>query len=60
MGELRVVPDIGGQIPKIDDAPWPGFPADLNSIMTVIATQVKASPSSTRKCSNRRSFLWTS
>jgi len=36
---LRVVPDIGGQIPKIDDAPWPGFPADLTSIMTVIATQ---------------------
>jgi UDP-N-acetylglucosamine 1-carboxyvinyltransferase len=37
---LKVVPDLGGQIPKIDDAPWPGFPPDLTSIMTVVATQV--------------------
>ena len=28
-------------IPTIDDAPWPGFPADLTSIMTVVATQVE-------------------
>ncbi|HHZ77779.1 MAG TPA: UDP-N-acetylglucosamine 1-carboxyvinyltransferase, partial [Candidatus Lambdaproteobacteria bacterium] len=28
-----------GGIPKIDDSPWPGFPADLTSIMTVVATQ---------------------
>ena len=28
-------------IPKIDDSPWPGFPPDLTSIMTVIATQVE-------------------
>jgi UDP-N-acetylglucosamine 1-carboxyvinyltransferase len=27
-------------IPKIDDAPWPGFPPDLTSIITVVATQV--------------------
>ena len=39
--ELRVVPDMGGMIPKIDDAPWPGFPPDLVSIMTVVATQVE-------------------
>ena len=39
--ELNVHQDIGGMIPKIDDAPWPGFPADLVSIATVIATQVK-------------------
>ncbi|POQ99022.1 UDP-N-acetylglucosamine 1-carboxyvinyltransferase [Alkalispirochaeta sphaeroplastigenens] len=37
---LRVVPDLGGMIPKIDDSPWPGFPPDLTSIMTVVATQV--------------------
>ena len=37
---LRVLPDLGGIIPKIDDAPWPGFPADLTSIALVIATQV--------------------
>ena len=39
--ELRVVPEMGGMIPKIDDAPWPGFPADLTSITTVVATQVE-------------------
>ncbi|HTX73427.1 MAG TPA: UDP-N-acetylglucosamine 1-carboxyvinyltransferase [Rectinemataceae bacterium] len=38
---LRVVPDLGGQVPKIDDAPWPGFPPDLTSIMTVVATQAE-------------------
>lgn len=36
---LTVNCDAGGMIPKIDDSPWPGFPADLTSIMTVIATQ---------------------
>ncbi len=39
--ELTVVPDMGGMIPQIDDAPWPGFPPDLTSIMTVVATQVE-------------------
>jgi UDP-N-acetylglucosamine 1-carboxyvinyltransferase len=39
--ELRVVPDMGGMIPKIDDAPWPGFPPDLISIALVTATQVE-------------------
>lgn len=38
---MKVVPDLGGQIPKIDDAPWPGFPPDLTSIMTVVATQTE-------------------
>jgi len=38
--ELRVKPDMGDQIPQIDDAPWPGFPPDLTSIITVVATQV--------------------
>ncbi len=36
---LRVIPDLGDAIPKVDDAPWPGFPADLMSIAIVIATQ---------------------
>lgn len=39
--EMRVQPDLGGMIPKIDDAPWPGFPPDLISIIMVVATQVK-------------------
>lgn len=38
---MKVAPDLGGQIPKIDDAPWPGFPPDLTSIMTVVATQTE-------------------
>ncbi len=38
--ELRAVPALGGSVPKIDDAPWPGFPADLTSIALVVATQV--------------------
>jgi UDP-N-acetylglucosamine 1-carboxyvinyltransferase len=38
---LEVNCDLGGMIPKIDDAPWPGFPPDLTSIITVVATQVK-------------------
>jgi len=38
---MRVVHDLGGQIPKIDDSPWPGFPPDLTSIMTVVATQTE-------------------
>ncbi|MDR2150878.1 MAG: UDP-N-acetylglucosamine 1-carboxyvinyltransferase [Spirochaetaceae bacterium] len=38
---LRVNCDLGGMIPKIDDAPWPGFPPDLMSIITVAATQVE-------------------
>ncbi len=39
--DLKVNSDLGGMIPKIDDAPWPGFPPDLTSIMTVVATQVE-------------------
>ncbi len=38
--ELKVNPDLGGMVPKIDDAPWPGFPPDLISIALVVATQV--------------------
>lgn len=37
--ELRVHSDIGGHIPKIDDGPWPAFPADCTSIALVTATQ---------------------
>ena len=40
-GSLRVVADAHGAIPKIDDAPWPGFPADLMSVAIVVATQAE-------------------
>ena len=38
---LKVNEDLGGMIPKIDDAPWPGFPPDLMSTATVAATQIE-------------------
>ena len=46
-GDLRVLrqdryaiePDIGGAVPEIKPQPWPGFPTDLTSIATVVATQ---------------------
>ena len=37
--KLEIVPDIGDALPRIDDDPWPGFPADLMSITMVVATQ---------------------
>jgi UDP-N-acetylglucosamine 1-carboxyvinyltransferase len=37
--DLVVQEDLHGAIPKVDDAPWPGFPADLTSIALVLATQ---------------------
>jgi UDP-N-acetylglucosamine 1-carboxyvinyltransferase len=39
--ELRIKPDFGGAVPKIDDMPWPGFPPDLMSIALVMATQAE-------------------
>ncbi len=36
---IRLELDDG--IPKIDDGPWPAFPSDLTSIMTVVATQCR-------------------
>ena len=39
--ELVIQDDIHGAIPKVDDAPWPGFPADLTSLALVVATQAR-------------------
>ncbi len=36
---LCIRKDLGDAIPRIEDSPWPGFPADLMSIMLVTATQ---------------------
>ena len=38
---LEISSEVHDQIPKIDDSPWPGFPADLISIALVIASQAK-------------------
>jgi UDP-N-acetylglucosamine 1-carboxyvinyltransferase len=36
---LQVKADVGDAIPKIEDGPWPAFPADLTSIALALATQ---------------------
>src|SRR3954451_8838895 len=36
---LEVESDLGDAIPKIEDGPWPAFPADLTSIALALATQ---------------------
>jgi UDP-N-acetylglucosamine 1-carboxyvinyltransferase len=38
---LVIRDDLGGQIPKIEDGPWPAFPADLTSIAVILATQAR-------------------
>jgi UDP-N-acetylglucosamine 1-carboxyvinyltransferase len=38
---LVIRDDLGGQIPKIEDGPWPAFPADLTSIALTVATQAR-------------------
>ncbi len=36
---LKVISDLGEQIPEVKAQPWPAFPSDLLSIALVIATQ---------------------
>jgi UDP-N-acetylglucosamine 1-carboxyvinyltransferase len=36
---LRIKSDVGDAIPKVEDGPWPAFPADLTSIALALATQ---------------------
>jgi UDP-N-acetylglucosamine 1-carboxyvinyltransferase len=38
---LVIQDDLGGQIPKIEDGPWPAFPADLTSIALAVSTQAQ-------------------
>jgi UDP-N-acetylglucosamine 1-carboxyvinyltransferase len=38
---LEIKVDVGEMTPKIDDGPWPAFPADLTSIALVLATQAR-------------------
>ena len=37
--ERRIRPDLGGHVPKLEDGPWPAFPADMMSTTIVCATQ---------------------
>ncbi len=36
---LKIKDDVGGHVPKLEDQPWPAFPADLMSIAVVTASQ---------------------
>jgi UDP-N-acetylglucosamine 1-carboxyvinyltransferase len=38
---LAIEADLGDAIPKIEDGPWPAFPADLTSIALALATQAE-------------------
>jgi len=38
---LRIKSDVGDAISKIEDGPWPAFPADLTSIAVAMATQAE-------------------
>lgn len=35
----KIREDLGGHVPKLEDQPWPAFPADVMSIAIVTATQ---------------------
>ncbi len=39
--ELVIQDDLHGQIPKIEDGPWPAFPSDLTPITLTVATQAR-------------------
>ncbi|HEV8536123.1 MAG TPA: UDP-N-acetylglucosamine 1-carboxyvinyltransferase [Candidatus Limnocylindria bacterium] len=39
--KLVIEQDIGGAIPKVQSQIWPGFPSDLTSIATAVATQAE-------------------
>jgi UDP-N-acetylglucosamine 1-carboxyvinyltransferase len=39
--QLVIKDDLGAQIPKVEDGPWPAFPADLTSIALAVATQAQ-------------------
>jgi UDP-N-acetylglucosamine 1-carboxyvinyltransferase len=40
---LEIESDLGDAIPKVEDGPWPAFPADLTSIALALATQAHGS-----------------
>jgi len=41
--ELVIHNDTGDYLPKVEDGPWPAFPADLTSIALALATQAEGS-----------------
>jgi len=55
--DLVIEDDVGGHIPKIDDGPWPAFPADLTSIAVAVATQARGTVMIFEKMFENRLFF---
>jgi UDP-N-acetylglucosamine 1-carboxyvinyltransferase len=55
--DLVIEDDVGGHIPKIDDGPWPAFPADLTSIAVAVATQASGTVMIFEKMFENRLFF---
>lgn len=55
--ELRIKNDAGDMMPKIEDGPWPAFPADLTSIALALATQSNGSVMIHEKMFENRLFF---
>jgi len=55
--DLVIEDDVGGAIPKIDDGPWPAFPADLTSIAVAVATQARGTVMVFEKMFENRLFF---
>jgi UDP-N-acetylglucosamine 1-carboxyvinyltransferase len=55
--ELVIQDDLGSAIPKVDDGPWPAFPADLTSIALAIATQARGTVMIFEKMYENRLFF---
>ena len=50
-------PDLGGHVPKLEDGPWPAFPADLMSTTIVAATSARVCCSIFEKMFESRLFF---
>ncbi|MGH2915427.1 MAG: UDP-N-acetylglucosamine 1-carboxyvinyltransferase [Solirubrobacteraceae bacterium] len=55
--ELAIANDYGDQVPKVQDGPWPAFPADLTSIALALATQSSGSVMIHEKMFENRLFF---
>ncbi len=55
--EMLVKYDAGEMMPKIEDGPWPAFPADLTSIALALATQAQGSVMIHEKMFENRLFF---
>lgn len=55
--EMIVKNDAGEMMPKIEDGPWPSFPADLTSIALALATQAHGSVMIHEKMFENRLFF---